>query len=197
MAPLPTIGNCIRVDLQWNTHAGVAPHNTFHIITASSDLEEIGEALGSAFDDGGDGVWGALSSSYTLNHCLLTDLSNDEAAVDVPLGTVIQGGGGGDILPAVAAVLSFRTIERGPKGRGRLYLGPITEAAQSNGLLDVDDVTAWRAAWVAVNDSLADSSINASLGVASYTHEEVTGVTSISMRQQVGTQRRRQNQLVH
>lgn len=196
MAPLPTITNVVRVDFPWNTGAGVAPHNTIHLITGEDDLDQIGADLGAAFDAATNNPWAFLYSGYSLDNVLLTPLNGTSAGQVVELGTTIEGSGSGGLIPASAAVLSFRTTQRGPRGRGRIYLGPIGEASQADGIVASNTRTETIAAWNEVKASLAASTSLADLAVASYVHSEAGVVTSISMRTQAGTLRRRQNQLV-
>jgi len=196
MAPLPTIGNCVRVAINWNASGALRPINVLHLITASDDEEEIAGALGDAFQAGGAPVWQALSNAFTIDSYTVTLLDGSSAGQVINEPTTIGGQATGDIIPAAAAVLSFHTPQRGPRGRGRLYIGPIGEGVQAGGVLTGTNALDMVGAWQDVATDLAASSIAASLGVASYVHAEVNGVTSISMRPQIGTQRRRQNQLL-
>lgn len=196
MAPLPVIGNCVRVAMQWNASAGVRPVNVFHLITASTDESAIRDALDAAWQDATTNPWAPLHTSFNTVDYLITLLDGTSAGQVIPSIDDPAGSSTGGMSPAIAAVLSFHTPQRGPRGRGRLYLGPMGEADYDNGLVGGTLRTETVAAWNEVNESLADSPIAASLGVASYVHAEVNGVTSISMRQQLGTMRRRQDQLV-
>lgn len=196
MAPLPTIGNCVRCDLDWGLVGGVRSHSTFHVITNTTDIEQLGQDIGSAFDDATNNAWKFLYTGYSTTEILLTPLDGDSAGITVPLGVSLAGAGGGGLLPAVAACVSFRTITRGPKGRGRIYLGPCGEADVGDGLVSTSIRLDTVDAWVEFNENLAATSSAASLGVASYTHATVDGVTSISMRPAAATMRRRQDQLV-
>lgn len=75
-------------------------------------------------------------------------------------------------------------------------MGPLSEGVVDNGIVESSVRADFIAGWQDFEDELTGSSIAASLGVASYVHSEVNGVTNISMRPQSGTQRRRQDQLV-
>lgn len=196
MAPLPTIGNCVRVAINWTGVGGVAPVNVFHLITDSTDEVEIATALDAAFH-ANTACWQCLMANYELDSYTITLLDGHSAGqVVTSLGTPIVGGGGGNMVPQVAGVLSLHTPQRGPRGRGRLYIGPVGESEIDSGIISAGVRTAMVGAWSDWQDDLAASSIAASLGVASYVHSEVNGVTSVSMRAQAGTQRRRQDQLV-
>lgn len=196
MAPLPTIGNVARCSLEWSLVSGIKPVNVLHLITDSEDEDEIATELGSALAANPD-CFRLLMENYALNTITVTLLDGHSAGVPVNVaGAGITGGGGGNIMPAVCAVLSLHTNQRGPRGRGRLYIGPMGETDQDAGIVTeagrVDTVNAW----TALESDLLASSIQASIGVASYVHSEVNGVTTLSMRQTCGTQRRRQNQLL-
>jgi hypothetical protein len=194
MAPLPTIGNCVRVALNWSSSGGIKPVNVFHLITSSTNETAIGEALDDAFVTATSEAWAFTHSSYECESYTITLLDGSSAGQVIPTGTPFSGGGTGGLVPQVAAVLSLRTIQRGARGRGRLYMGPVGETDIDAGLLDSNKVDDVLAAWDQVEASLASNSM--SLGVASYVHADVHGVSSISMRSQAGTQRRRQDQLV-
>jgi len=196
MAPLPTIGNCVRVALLWGAQGGVAPVNVFHLITNSTDEVEIAGALDDAFSGATTNPFSPVMSAFIMEHYLITLLDGHSAGQVIATGPVFGGAAGGQFVPNVAAVLSLHTPQRGPRGRGRLYLGPVGESAIDSGTVVSGTRTDCVAGWNDVDDALAASSITASLGVASYVHSEVNGVTSKSMRIPAGTQRRRQNQLV-
>src|SRR6478752_10515752 len=133
MAPLPTIGNCVRVALNWTAVGGVDPINVFHLITASTNESDIAAALDDAFQ-ANTGCFQALMANYTLDTYTITLLDGSSAGQVVnALGTPITGGGGGNMVPQVAAVLSMHTPQRGPRGRGRLYIGPVGETEIDSG----------------------------------------------------------------
>jgi hypothetical protein len=197
MAPLPTILNVVRCDIQWNVVGGVSPHNSFHIGTTEDDMSVVGLALGAAFDDGGVSCWGAMHEDYTATQILLTPLDGHTAGTEQPLGTVIGGASAGTPLPSTAAVLSFRTTQRGSRGRGRIYQGPVGENGTNSGLLEAGIPPAVIVAWQTAQESIQTNLPDGDLVVASYTHSDAESVVSIGMRFEVGTQRRRQDQLVH
>jgi hypothetical protein len=196
MAPLPTIGNCVRVAIEYNASAGVKPVNVLHLITNSEDEVAIGAALDDAFDDATDNPFTIVMANFSPETYLITLLDGSSAGQRINANTTRAGAGGGNLIPSVAGVLSLHTPQRGPRGRGRLYLGPVGEASQDAGILSTGERSSTLLGWQEVNDLLAASPVAASLGVASYVHAEVNGVTSMSIRPQYGSQRRRQNQLV-
>nr|CRY96845.1 hypothetical protein [uncultured prokaryote] len=196
MAPLPTIGNCVRVALNFTNYGGVAPVNVFHLITDSDDEEEIANTVHDGFLDGDSNCFAGVSSQYSIATIGVTILDGSSAGQVITQPQTVGGLAGSAPIPAVAAVLSLRTSQRGSRGRGRLYLGPIGEGVFDNGIIDTSVAGPMVQGWKDLQLYLVASTLNASLGVASYTHEEVNGVTAITMRSQAGTQRRRQDQLV-
>lgn len=196
MAPLPVIGNVARIALIWNTVNGIKPVNVLHLITDSTDEEQIANDLHDAWADAGGAQFNQVANGFAIDAMAVTLLDGTSATQVINVTPDIGGAGGGEAIPQAAAVLSMHTSQRGPRGRGRLYIGPLGEAVQSNGLLNGGAKTTALAAW---NDSvapLAASPSTASYAVASYVHADVHGVSSFSMRNPTGTQRRRQNQLV-
>lgn len=193
MAPLPVIPGVIRVDMNWNNVGGVAPHNTFHIVSDSEDLGAIADDIGDAYTATSMSPWTPLYSGYTCTTVDLTPLDGSTARTTHSLGATIAGAGTGGILPAVAVVVSFKSNQRGPRGRGRMYLGPIGEGSTGDG--HYGDETALTDAWQDFFVALAATPSNISLVVASYVHAEANGITSVAVKDLLGTMRRRQDQL--
>lgn len=193
MAPLPTIANVVRIGLPWHATVLPIPYNVFHIATNSTDLTQIALDVGSAMNANQGLMFEPMSNSYTLTTVDVTPLDGHTATQNHPLGHTIQGGSDGQYVPAVCACVSFKTLQRGPRGRGRIYIGPIAENAVNNGIITgFGDVTA---GWNAFNEDLADTDSAASLVVASYVHAQAGAVTAIGCDQPAATQRRRQRQL--
>lgn len=193
MAPLPVIGNCVRIGIRWNSFQGVQPYNVFHILTATDDLQEIADAISTAANAATDDMWGPMATGQVANSLDVTPLDGTTAMQTLSISNSLQGANTGQTIPAVCCTVSLKSPQRGAQGRGRLYLGPVTEAAVENGLiLGYDDV---QAAWESFNDELAATSIAGSLCVASYVHAEAYGVTSIVVKEAASTQRRRQRQV--
>lgn len=196
MPPLPTIGNAVRVTLNWSSNLGITPRNVMHLITASADEQEIGEAIEAAAVTNVD-MFQAIDDAFTLISLSILLLDGTTPTYEYTLvSDDVKGGGSGEQIPAAAAVLSMRTSQRGPRGRGRLYLGPVSEAALTDGRISESYRVAMVNSWDDFQDDLVASPIVASIGVASYAHAEINGVNTFSMRQAAGTLRRRQNQLL-
>ena len=196
MAPLPIIENAVRVGINWSASAGIRPVNVFHLITDSQSEVAIGAALDSAFDAPAGNPFSIVMANFQIESWAITLLSSSSATQIVPCTETITGSGGGNMIPQVAGVLSMRTSERGSRGRGRLFLGPVGEADADAGLMSSGIPAGTVAAWNTVADELAADPLNISFGVASYVHQEIAGVQTFSMRRAFGTQRRRQNQVV-
>lgn len=196
MAPLPTIGNCVRVSINWSRQAGVAPVNVFHLITDSTNETEIGLALDEAQVAAGANVWSVVQETYRIVSYTITLLDGESAGVDVPCTETLGGQATGNLVPQVAGCMNLYTPQRGPRGRGRMFMGPVGEGVITDGLVSEAARNNTLGAWDDLQDELAGSTIAASLGVASYVHAEVNGVTRLGFRQAGATQRRRQNQLV-
>jgi hypothetical protein len=193
MPPLPVIGNCFRIGLPWTTYAGVSPYNVFHILANTSDLVQIGDDLGEAMNAVGP-LFAPLVDQYSISTVDITPLDGHTPTQQVPLGgDPITGGTGGDPIPQMAGIVSIRTNQRGPQGRGRLFVGPVAEGAQNGGVLA--DYSSASTAWDDLQDELASSPSNISLGVCSYTHAAFYGATTIYMERLAGTQRRRMSSL--
>lgn len=196
MAPLPTIANCVRVTLNWNASQGVTPRNVLHIITDSDSGPAIGLALQEAWQGNPD-CFQTVQSGLTLQSLSILPLDGTAPTYEYTmLAPFVVGGGDGDIIPQAAAVLSIRTNQRGPRGRGRLFLGPIGENVLEDGLIGASYRASAISSWEGADDDLAASPIAGSFGVASYAHAEVGGVSSWSMRPASGTIKKRNRQLV-
>lgn len=193
--PLPVIADTFRCTLNWSTFGGVTPRNVFHLQSPTAGEEEVGTAIHDAWTDD---MAGCVSDQFLIDSVTVLKLDGTSAGIDTPMGAGFAGQASGDIMPSSALVLSLKTGHRGPSGRGRMYLGPTTEADCSGGFYDgsvtrTDIITAWANFAAAV---LADTA-NCLFGVASYHDEEFRGIFNIGIKDVLGTQRRRQDQLRH
>lgn len=198
MPPPVVIPDCFRVTLNWNRFVGVAPKNVFHVTSASSDAGDVGAAVLSVLQTGSQlpEMWGPMSSSQHLDNIEVLALDGSTATVITPItGAAVTGGSSGDVMPAVAALVSFRTFQRGPQGRGRMYVGPITEPNNSGGILDPTVVTSMQTAWNLFPGLLAAAVPDMVFVVATYAHADVNEIESIVVEADLATQRRRQDQV--
>lgn len=196
---LPVITDVYRVTFNWALAAALSPKNVWHLRVPSSNKSAIGSALatllnGASYDKE---LWRAMADSYTLSsfEVLPLDGSSSSAIITAGIGSIAGGSATGDICPALAATVSFGTAQRGPRGRGRCYVGPIREAEQASGILLSTTLTTMQTAWTALLAALVAATPSMHLCVASYVHEDSNDVTSARVNTLLGTQRRRQDQL--
>lgn len=192
---LPVIPNCYRVTWNFASYAGVTPRIVQHYLWASGDAEEFGETF---WDTMNGGLWSPMHSNFEPQSLDIIKLDGVSATVNVPRAGFFLGDtceGSGEISPASAAILKIGTNIRGPRGRGRSFVGPLCESTMSDGVLDDTWLDGMYGAWQTFlpNLSLLDPVIV--LAVASYKHEEAQPVQSLSVEKVLGTQRRRQQQL--
>lgn len=194
MAPLPIIDDTTRVCINFATVAGVTPRCIHHVRAATADVEQIADDLWLTFVDG---MFGPMLSAHEPQSISLTRLDGTSATFVSPRpeGSLTMCLGTGQMMPSVAAVVSLRTLIRGPKARGRQYVGPIVEQAQENGVMDGATRVNLQNAWVQYANDLTELDPAMALCVASYTHAESYLVNSISVDTLTGNQRRRLDQL--
>lgn len=195
--PLPTIANVYRLAFNWIGSISVHPVNILHVrCTDTSDVTAIVGAIGDAYDAiASGGPFNCLSSEYAVSALQITPLDGVTAATDQPLGTTIVGSGTGDQILNNCGLVSFHTAQRGPRGRGRMYVGPITESKQNGGQLDNTAQTEMLTGWDNWNDELVAGAVSVQLVVASYVHADAHDVASIRIDDVVATQRRRLDQV--
>lgn len=186
MAPLPVIAGVYRVSIQWNEVGGVRPVNVFHVRSSNDDVTEVSDIIKAAMDPD---MFLPLAQTYETEFLDVLPLDGVTPTYRQSLVGVASGATLGDIIPEQAAVLSFRTEQRGPRGRGRLYLGPIGETAADGGHIGGDVVSVTPGAWE--DFATAMNADDVALGVASYVHADFHLVNFISVSTNIGTQRRR------
>jgi hypothetical protein len=107
--------------------------------------------------------------------------------------------GGEQASPPVhqaAAVIKMTTGFRGPRHRGRVFLGPLAQAACVGGFLDNTMHTALQTAWTSFRSNLNSGVIPLDMGVASYKHGDWNPLNVDPIIESLlATQRRRQEQL--
>jgi hypothetical protein len=138
-----------------------------------------------------------MSSLFTCSTYDMLPLDGTSGTTPYTLSTPLAGGGGsGEFSPASAGVMSFRSAHRGSQGRGRAFLGPVPESFMAYGILDATKRADMKLAWQAFQSTLQASSTQVAHVVASYKHATFHTINAYSIRPQLGTMRRRQNQLV-
>lgn len=187
MAPLPVIADIARVELEWSNGAGATAVNVFHVEAPGLTEAEIGAVLEAHWDDT---MQSEVSGAFEFHEWKITLLDGASPQVAVPNGGH-SGGAGGDAIPEQAQVVSLRTGTRGPRGRGRLYLGPVTESSTSFGSLSSSVVATIIAAWITFANAIEADANPVRLVVASYKYATAAPVTNITGGTGAGTQVRR------
>lgn len=201
MPPLPTISQVWRCSLKWNPWGGVRPVNVFHVRCAGGTDADISSAIDHAFQHLVSGVragaliFTAMTSDQVLHDFDLLKLDGSSATTNHTLSANLFGATNGDTIPQACAVSSFHTAQRGARGRGRMYVGPIREATNAGGVLDSASVLNMANGWTGFMADLATATIPVQLVVASYAHADAHDVTTVRTDGIIGTQRRRVDQL--
>lgn len=193
MPPLPVIDDVFRVTWNFATSGGVTPAIVHHFGAASGTETEIGEAI---WDSTVDGIFFPMHQNYEPPSITVLRLDGISAGVVVPNPNLSDSNlcqASGDLLPAVTAVMSYSTGIRGPQGRGRSYIGPITEGNADQGFLSTAAGSALVSAWNDWLGALGAGTPSIQLGVASYVHETWRPIAALAVRAKLGTQRRRQD----
>jgi hypothetical protein len=212
MAGLPTINNCTRVAFSWHVGTGgPTATNVMHFGTASTDTAALRTALDTNVSTN---MWVGVSSGATIFQLAITPL-NGTAATDLysVAGTKWTGAGSNpDYVPAVAAVVSFKTAKRGRRFRGRVFLPFLCESSINNGSLAAAPIIN-QTAWDTFRTAMSSASFP--LMVASYGHSlhktktsgggftmtptswtpEANNVTAAQVETLLGTMRPRQSRL--
>lgn len=198
MAELPVIEGVLRITINWNRVVGVQPRNVFHVHIDGGGEGDIGSFLDTSYHTavtGGHNPHAALGSDYVANTIDILPLDGTTGTLTATLEHPWGGSASGEILPSSAAIVRFNTGTRGPKARGRQYIGPTTEGVCVNGILHDDTATEMQLGWTAFNDALGTGDAPMHIVVASYKHAEAFDVVGFSAERPLGTQRRRQDQL--
>lgn len=195
MTPLPVITDVYRVVYNWTSISGVSAVNVIHVSSDSS--AEPGDVLNTVLDVQSDhrDMWNFLPQDQTLDSLVVTKLDGTSASVTGSLSGVV-GTGTASVVPAVAALLHIGTGQRGPRGRGRVYIGPTTEDLITSGHVNSTPQGTAQTAWNDFADDL-DGALShpCQLGVASYVHADFHVFSSLVLQGLTATQRRRQDQL--
>jgi hypothetical protein len=135
-----------------------------------------------------------MGSGFRITSATALHLDGTSAGLDGSFGDT-GGEQSGDIIPAACAIVKVRTAQRGPRGRGRVYLGPIGESAQANGILTSAIAGRMTTAWNTWASAILADAATLEFGIASYKHADFHPFDTIAVEGPLGTQRRRQTQL--
>lgn len=198
MPPLPVIEDVFRCAIGFQSiTTGLHCVNVLHFRSTGS-VTHVGEAIADAMEaqEALANPWGPLSGNYTCTGIDVLPLDGVSAGSFFPV-TSVQGGGSGDEIPASALVVSLRTAARGPRGRGRVFIGPIGEGDNTHGVLNGGSAEGdgIAANWESFAALLAALTPAVRLVVASYVHADANDVVSFRVDINLGTQRRRQDRV--
>jgi hypothetical protein len=188
---LPVIADTFRVTINGQPFDGVTPHNVFHIEAPSGNEDDVAAAINDIMPLP---MWLPVPGPNQATDMDIIKLDGVHASASYDL-TGWNAEGGSDPVPATAAVVSLKTAQRGPQGRGRQYVGPVGEANQDGGELDPDNRADLQTAWLDFTGGLESHDMG--LVVASYVHAAAYPVVGIHVDNLLGTQRRRQDQKRH
>lgn len=197
MPPLPIIANTFRVSLDWTNGAGQIAENVIHIRThaAGPDASAIFELLQ---DTVTSNMWASVGSGGAIQQVDIIPLDGVTATESFATGGagIWAGGGVGEVLPAVAAMVKLGTGLRGRSHRGRVFVPFTSEAGVTAGILNAGTAALMQTDWTAFLLALsADATTPSDLVVASYKLSSAAAVTGLLVESALGTQRRRQGRL--
>lgn len=195
MAALPVIADVFRCALNWTAAGGLKAENVIHIKNVSGGPLTSADAFESLQDNITANMWAAVSSAYTITSVTITPLDGTTASTEFATGggAQWQGGASGDYAPALCALVKVVTAKRGRSYRGRVYCGPVSEAAQTAGIINPASVALMQADWTAFRaNALTDTW---PFVVASYKHSTAELSTACFVESPAATQRRRQGRL--
>lgn len=190
MAPLPVIAGVVRCTLNWESNAHPSTHNVLHFLDPVGSATHVAQEIADGFTN--DALLD-LSSVYILNSVDILPLDGTTASQRGAVSGGPVGFSSGDTIQSACALIDLYTAQRGPRGRGRVFLGPIGESAQANGF--VTSPAAVSDGWNATIAAWAGSDAG-QLVVASYVHADAHEVVTASCRSVYGSQRRRLNPLL-
>lgn len=190
MAPLPTIADTFRCAFNHFAANGSAV-SILHIRKATATASQIAADIQTAST--GHNIFDEMHTGWTTPSVSITPLDGHTAALDFAV-TGLDGSGAGDELPAYAIVISLKTTQRGSRGRGRCFIGPIGETVTQGGKILTADATTIAGIWNGWANALVTA--GSQLVVASYLHADAHNVSSLRCDIPLGVQRRRQDRLV-
>lgn len=195
MSPLPVIADVYRIALNWTTSIPGGGRNATNVlhVRSTGDVDHVGTTMATLLEAAAvaDNPFALLDGDYVLISLNVIPLDGTSVGVDYPVEST-NGGGTGDSIPNMANCVAFHTARRGPRGRGRIFIGPIAESEQEDGLMN-STATAIAVAenWVTLHAAMraADPSIDPV--VASYAHADANSITSVRCNFKLASQRRR------
>ena len=192
---LPVIPLTYRVTWNFTRYAGIQPAIVMHVGTNETNVADIGEAIWNSTVNGMFEVMHPSFEPTSISILPLDGVSPTFIAVKPDDVDTTLCESGGEILPAVAQLVTYSTGQRGPQGRGRSFIGPASEPTIADGVFNqtpTDDCATALGTFLA---NLGTQPEPLFLGVASYVHAEMYPITGLNVQRVAATMRRRQNQL--
>jgi hypothetical protein len=187
MPTLPVIADTFRITLNYSSFEGVTPRNVFHVGNPLLDVTALAGVLN---DNWVTNMAAPLRADYNpVTFDILPLDGTTPTSNHTFLGPDDFCNGGGDPVPEAAFVLSLKTAQRGPRGRGRLFIGPASEEDIENGKAVNTARDSCQEAWSTFAANILGD--GAGLVVASYVHADKHVVTGVTVDSDLGTQRRR------
>lgn len=187
---LPVINNVFRVALHWSNSDGGYAVNVVHVSAPGFDEAAVRAVFNGYWQNDQQAV---VSTSADQDSIEIIKLDGSSATQTFAGVGNSAGQCPSDPIPNLCALVSLRTVQRGPQGRGRIYLPFVGESCQDNGVLDVVAVPLMQAAWDDFVSNMAGD--GCFLGVASYAHEIFYPATQQTVEGMAATQRRRLDRL--
>lgn len=186
---LPVIPNTFRCTLNYAAVNGCSPVNVFHVQSTLGSAAAVAEALWTAEVEG---LLLPVPAAFEPTSYTVIELDGSSASFEFPrpVGseTLCLAEDEEPIMEG-AVVLSLRTGVRGPRGRGRLFIGPIGENIQNEGRIVGDSLTLLAPIWEEYITNLVGE--DCVMSVASYAHAEANFIAGVTVQPYMATQRRR------
>lgn len=189
---LPVISDVFRCAFEWDSGGLISSPatNVMHFKGAGITESDVFNALDGAFVANN---WAQTSSDASIVEVVIQKLDGASAAVAFATASAANWSGthaGGDITPAVAAIVKEKTAKRGRSYRGRIFLPWLHESAMANGAVDGTELTNLQTAWSAWLTAMHGGAVEPV--VASYQLATAEPITDVVVEQLLATQRRRQ-----
>lgn len=190
--PLPIIADTYRVALNWTGPGSLIASNVMHFRNPAGTAAGLYSALDANV---AASMWGLAPTTTACSLVEISKLDGSSATYNAfPAGAKWAGPAtAGDVIPAGAVVVSFRTALRGRRNRGRIYLPFVTEINIQNGVAAAGSLTACSVAWASFLSAM--NTAGYALVIASYVGGSAQAVTTATVKTTLATQRRRQSRL--
>lgn len=192
MPPLPVIANVYRVTFNWETSGGLAAHNVMHFRAPSKTADDVFDDIDGQMDFG---LWDTVFTGATIASLDILKLDGTSPTQIFPtdLSAKWKGNGGSQFNALqVCGLIKLGTTQRGPRGRGRVFLPFTSEQGVTNGFIDADVANSCTISWGTF--LLGMAAAGSHVCVASYVHADSHDVTRTECERRTATQRRRNRQ---